>query len=179
MTFLEYYENVFAEEVENNGWIFLDLYRENDYRFSKLRDKIDDKHLYKKEGFGKENDEHVTLLYGQNDKDFVDIKDEIQNTQTFEIKFGNISKFESDDYDVVKVEIISKELENLHYKLKENFENKDEFPKYNPHATLAYVLPKSCDDLLGKCDLTNSKMLINKITFEDSKENKTIIKLRD
>lgn len=92
---------------------------------------------------------HVSLL--------TDIKDavllpatvtSIKTFPAFKINFGSISFFKNDNVDVIKIEIESPELTQLHYLVKNLIPNSYRFDEYNAHCTLAFVKPNSCDFIL-------------------------------
>lgn len=113
------------------------------------------------------NDPHITVFYGLiNECDYFPIKRNIESTvMSFNIKFGNISKFTSDEYDVIKIDIESNELHSINQYIRENYKNILTFTEYKPHMTLAYVLPGTHDHLLGECDITGKILYINYLTF--------------
>jgi len=97
---------------------------------------------------GLEKDIHISLIYGVND-----IKNKVGDLIKKPIKIktdSKISYFDNKDRNqsVAKIKVISKDLEKLHYFIRENFDNKQTFDEYNPHITIAYLkygerLPKS------------------------------------
>jgi len=129
------------------------------FKFDKLKeiqDKIDEDDLYTDEkGYGFENEPHLTSLYGLH-------VDEVTNDQVMDIisKYDignlvlfNISSFNNEEFDVLKFEVkqdmndYSKK-DDIIYKI-----NKDlcklpytsDYPKYEPHSTIAYLKPGTSD----------------------------------
>jgi len=133
-----------------------------------LLSTIDDEDVYIEEGdksFGKEDEPHITLLYGLHD----DIPDEeikeISNKMSkCEINLKKISIFENDKFDVLKFDIIDKSKSELSKMNKEyaKLPHTTDYPDYHPHATIAYIKKgegkKYCKTLTGgdiiitKCD---------------------------
>lgn len=67
------------------------------------------------------------------------MKQMIHNVIPFDVRVRGVSVFESDDrYDVVKFDVESAELSQLH-EMFGKLPNHDEHLKYHPHMTLAYV----------------------------------------
>lgn len=105
--------------------------------------KISDQDLYTEdEKYGKENEAHITLLYGlfigkyNNDQ----VESILYDYTKVHFAITGIGVFENPDkpYDVVKFDIVSEDCITLNEKLKElPYEN--DFPDYHPHMTLAYV----------------------------------------
>ena len=137
---------------------------------------IKEKDLYVDEG-GREENSHVTVLYGLHTNDFQDVKPIIDKLYSFEIKLGKISKFESKDYDVLKVEIESPYLHLINKKLK-TLPFTTKFPNYVPHMTIAYVKKDSCNHLLGNKDLVQ-KIKVSELTFSSKDKIKTKFELKD
>jgi len=129
--------------------------------FHKTQDSIDDSLLYFEKGpgeegeeYGKEDEPHITVLYGLSDpKETDEIVAFLQTQAPIEGVFGQVSLFEGNrkgkekPYDVVKVDIESEGLHALHEAIAEaGFELKGvTFPEYVPHCTLAYVKVGSLD----------------------------------
>jgi hypothetical protein len=97
---------------------------------------------------GLEDTPHVTVKYGIHSPDKECVSEYIKSINDITIRLGNISKFESDDFDVLHIEVDSDDLVNLNKEITENIECTDTFPEYIPHCTLAYVKKGSCDDML-------------------------------
>jgi hypothetical protein len=103
---------------------------------------IADEDLYidEKDGCGRETEQHVTVLYGILDSTPSEALIQIvENTKPFLIEFGGVSIFETEKYDVVKLDIISEELHNLHLEIRRSCPNDNKFPDYKPHCTIAYL----------------------------------------
>jgi hypothetical protein len=77
-----------------------------------------------------------------------DLLETIKKIPSFSINFGAISFFKNADVDVIKVDIESDQLNEIHYNLKSLIPNHYKFDEYHPHCTLAFVKPNSCDFIL-------------------------------
>jgi len=90
---------------------------------------------------GRENDIHVTLLYGLTDVNPDDIRRFIPpDMKQITLRMGLITAFmDKPEYDVLKIDIESPELLRLHYLLRKSLPNKNSFPTYSPHCTVAYL----------------------------------------
>ena len=105
---------------------------------------INDEDIYDEDGFGLEDNAHITLFFGI--KPEVDYKDIVEKLKDYTnipeyIELKNISIFETNDlYDVVKFDIDdgNEMLSGIHNYIEENFPNKKQF-EYHPHCTIAYV----------------------------------------
>lgn len=117
----------------------------------KLQRQISDDLLYIEEpGYGRENIPHITIIYGlHNEADYFTIRRMLGNYKNIPVKLTNISKFSEEKYDVIKIDVVSEVCYQIHNQIKDSCDNTQTYPLYNPHVTLAYVLPGSCDFLLG------------------------------
>jgi len=87
---------------------------------------------------GREDDIHCTVLYGLESDDPTPVRDLLHDYPPFTVILGPISYFEAEDYDVMKIEVISDQLHEMNRSLDE-LDNANTFPDYNPHVTIAYV----------------------------------------
>ncbi len=107
--------------------------------WKKAQDIISDNDITTKEGLGREMDPHVTILYGiHSDVPDEDVEALIDELISPEIRFNHLSIFENPEFDVVKYTIRNKALEKMNKMFKE-LPYTNDFPKYEPHVTLAYV----------------------------------------
>jgi len=139
----------------------------------KMQDEISDEDLYNDpenpNRFGKQDDVHITALYGlvseQDDEDAAtpeDVEKVIMQYEPFTVQISEISMFDNEKFDVVKIAVIpSEELIALHEELKE-FPYKSDYDAYVPHITLAYCLKGTGEKYLKKFK--------DVITIEDIKD---------
>jgi 2'-5' RNA ligase/GNAT superfamily N-acetyltransferase len=134
-----------ADELKENsdnpieyGCLMLDVNIKN---WQELLDRIDDNDVYDEIGFGKENEPHITVLYGFHDDVNVDdiISDVKSLKEPIQFSFKSASLFSNDEYDVLKFDIESDELIKLNKHFKDNYDNTSTFPTYHPHLTIAYL----------------------------------------
>lgn len=129
------------KEIHEFGCLMLQL---DIPKWNYVLSQIDDEDLYTEENdssYGKEDEPHVTVLYGFSENTDVDkIEQLLQKLKKpIEVTFTKIDLFENDKFDVVKFNVESPVLHKLHNYFKKNFENSDKYPSYQPHATIAYV----------------------------------------
>ena len=107
---------------------------------------IDPEDVYTEDGLGLETESHVTILYGLHDdkETFEKIREIVKRYQKTPIKIQlkNITIFENEKFDVVKFDVISKDLKKLNKKVSE-LPHTSTFPDYHAHMTIAYV-KKGC-----------------------------------
>ncbi len=90
--------------------------------------------------FGREDEIHVTVLYGIHSDSSLESKKLIDREKPFTIELGKIGVFTTNDqFDVVKINVNSPELHSLNKKLVNNLEHTNKFKEYQPHITVAYL----------------------------------------
>jgi len=139
------------------------------------RKHIPEKDIFPAEGFDEET--HVTALYGLHTNEYKEVEDHIRGFKPFEITLGDVTKFDTHpEYDVIKIEVESKELRRLNKLLKE-LPYTSKYDTYIPHCTLAYVYKGKCNSLVGNEEFAGRKMKVNELTFSSNVRHKTKIKL--
>lgn len=106
--------------------------------------KIDDADLYVVGSeYGKENQCHMTLLYGLHldagvRKSVIDYYK--TNFWLPKIIGVSVSLFEKDEYDVLKYDIeLTDELAGMNKQLQDSYKFTNSYPDYHPHVTIAYL----------------------------------------
>jgi GNAT superfamily N-acetyltransferase/ADP-ribose pyrophosphatase YjhB (NUDIX family) len=110
---------------------------------------------------------HVTVLFGLvDDSSLEPIREHCATLPPIEFTIGNISAFRNEEHphDVLKLEVVSPQMEELHYWIRENFKNECKFD-FNGHMTMAYIEKGTCADLEGPCEWTGAKYVCNKLVF--------------
>lgn len=136
---------------------------------------IPDEVIYQDEKlrFGREKRPHVTVKFGFTAVHIVPAMRKVaRQTRPFLVKLGSLSLFKNEDYDVVKLGVLSQELHVLNAKLC-GIPNNDEYPTFKPHCTLAYVIPGSCDNLVGAVILRKEldTFVVGKLRFTGKSED--------
>jgi 2'-5' RNA ligase len=128
---------------------------------------------------GLETNPHVTIKYGLTSDDPERIRRIAVNYQPFSISLGDVTLFENDDFDVVKIDIGSDSgtlhLLNQSVALLGSVNTQKE---YNPHLTLAYVKPGTGRKYLG-LSVPHQSVMVSTITFSTSDGYITKIPLGD
>jgi len=104
-----------------------------------LGESIPDEDIYGEGEYGRETDIHCTVLYGLVSDDLRELRGIIEAFPKFSVTLGDISYFEQDDHDVMKIEVHGDKLHELHHLIDDNIENVNSYPEYQPHVTIAYV----------------------------------------
>ncbi len=90
---------------------------------------------------GRETEPHITVKFGLHTNDPEVVRRAVQDCAPIAIQLGAASHFQSDAYDVVKIDVQSESLHALNRHICENLETTDTYPDYKPHITIAYVRP--------------------------------------
>jgi tRNA nucleotidyltransferase/poly(A) polymerase len=129
-------------EEENNTYtgclmLFFDI-----PKWNIITSKIKNDDLYNVEGYGIEDEPHVTILYGINnnisEKDVLNLVEKLVKPD-IEVNIESIDCFENDEFDVVKFNVNSELLHKLNFVLTKKFDYRNNYPDYKPHMTIAYV----------------------------------------
>lgn len=148
---------------------------------AEAQQKIDPKDLYTKEANGGlEDQHHVTLLYGVFDDHKTLILNALKQLKPFALQFGDISSFDTNpDNDVLKFDIVEcPTLHQIHEAIKAIFPNDYKYDEYKPHATLAYLNPKTAKKYVGMPNnVTGRTIMVKHIVWSGTDSSKTLITL--
>lgn len=126
---------------------------------------------------GRENQIHCTVKFGLHTNNIEKIEEILDGFGKFSVRLGSISRFtSSDDFDVLKIEIESEKLQELH-RLLSDLPNDDKFKEYKPHATISYIEKGSSYSLSGDSTFSGEQFEVNEIIFSPAVGNKTTLKL--
>jgi hypothetical protein len=137
-----------------------------------------------KNNFGKEFDTHITLIYGIHSS--IDNKnksiDFLKNINKFKIHLTNVSYFENDEYNVLKIDVISKYLQHLRKKIINLIPNTQTFLNYNPHITIAYLrkdvdINKYIENINKYIENIEKDYIIEEAIYSDFNHEKEYIKI--
>lgn len=128
--------------------------------------------------FGREDEIHVTILYGLHSESPQQVRELLTRTKPFEIKLGKIGVFtNSDKFDVVKIDAQSEALTEINLRISKHVVFTNKYLLYQPHVTIAYV-NKGKGWKHNNVDVFDGKrVLVDQITFSSRNGQKTYIKL--
>jgi 2'-5' RNA ligase len=129
---------------------------------------------------GREDQPHVTVRYGLEGVSAADVASVVGDYGTVRLKLGAVSCFEGaekgKDFDVVKVEVESEDLQRLNRMLG-RLPHTDTHHVYRPHATIAYVKAGRGRKYAEQFKALNAETLADAITFSDTEGNRSTIPL--
>lgn len=149
-----------------------------DSDWSKLQVLIDDDEVYDNKGFGREDEPHITLLYGLHDTvDDNDIKETVEEFDEIMVTLSKVGFFTNDKFDVIKYELSDKQLFEMNTLLKE-FPHTSSYPIYEPHLTIAYVKKGLGDEIAKRFNKEESlEYLCGKVRYTKANKEKKYFKL--
>lgn len=107
------------------------------------KEHIDDKDLFRDPNdvsFGREDEMHVTILYGLHSESPKQTKRLLKKEPPIDVKLGKIDLFTGPVlFDVVIIAVESTDLERLNKKMRDNVTFSNRYKSYVPHVTIAYV----------------------------------------
>lgn len=107
--------------------------------------------------YGIEDECHITICFGlENDVRFEDFKEYLFPLEDYKTILINISTFENEKYDVLKVDARCPKAKESNKLINDNFEVHTDFKDYHAHMTIAYLQKgkgkKYTKDILDKIE---------------------------
>lgn len=138
----------------NREYAFLMIEYETPIFIKDLQNSIKKEELYTEEDnddYGLETKSHVTLVPClDNDVNLEDLKKFLKDISEYDIILTDISKFECENFDVLKCTVKSKALKDTNKEILKHFKSYTEFKDYTPHLTIAYMQRGMADKYLKK-----------------------------
>ena len=127
--------------------------------------------------FGREDDIHITLIYGIHTISSKEVSRQIQE-KAFEVELGEMNLFtKGTKFDVLIINVECNLLHKLHNKIQYNLEVTKSHPEYVPHVTIAYLKKGEGNKFINNKDFQGEKFKVNELIFSSKTGVKTPIKL--
>ena len=126
------------------------------------------------EGHGLEDDPHITVLYGTHTNDGSVIKKAIDDNfskSTLAITLGKTSLFDNPKFDVLKMEVVSKDLAELNAAMKKALPFTSDYEGYTPHCTVAYLKKGKAAPFVDK-EVSTTSFTVSEYIFSDNNSKK-------
>lgn len=124
----------------------------------------------KNPNFGRENEIHVTVLYGLHSDNSTESRRVVKNCKSFNVRLGPVDVFTTNDnFDVVMVKVLSPELHALNKKFCDQVKFTNKFPVYRPHITIAYVKKGEGSKYKGEKLFEGKSFKVDKVLFSSKK----------
>lgn len=170
----------FANKDKCKGWLAVRL-KKNDVNFIQKWSKsyITEDMLYKKEGHGREEDSHITILYGICVEDPEIIKILLEDVKPLKVSFGKIGFFKSKDgVNPLIIKVESEDLEKLNEKIKKYLNVESTYKEYKPHCTIAYLNDGEAMQFAGDTYFDGMEFTFDEVVFVNNKKEEKTIKLK-
>lgn len=107
------------------------------------RTNVSDDDIYvtqKDPTFGREDEIHVTILYGLHTDDAELVREILKDQGPVKVTLGKVDVFTNPyKFDVVMIDVYSEDLSRLNSLLQKKLKFTNKYPVYNPHVTISYV----------------------------------------
>jgi 2'-5' RNA ligase len=132
----------------------------------------------KQPSFGREDDVHVTLIYGIHTDDYEDVHHLFSKEKPFECKLGKMSLFKKNDkFDVLVIDVDCENLHELNSKMRRQIDATETHPQYIPHVTICYLKKGTGEQYIEDKSFLDEKFECDKVIFSSKNGKKTTIKL--
>ncbi len=139
---------------------------------------ISDEDLHEEPGYGREEELHITVLYGLHTQSPAVAKEVARRTEPFTVELGRMSLFiDSPHFDVLKIGVKCQELHELNGLFRKKVEYTNRFNDYKPHVTLAYLKKGKGWRYEGVDDFDGKMFEPDTLIFSDADRHKTICPL--
>lgn len=130
--------------------------------------------------FGREDNIHITILYGIHTNNFNLISEILNNQHVFTCNLGKTSLFTDNlKFDVLKIDVEAPELYKINSLLKNRLTVTSTHLEYIPHVTIAYLLKKKGNQYANVTDFNGKNFLVDKIVFSSKTGDKYNINLKE
>lgn len=137
-------------------------------------------HDPKNPSLGRENELHVTILYGIHSAFPDQTFKLLRNENSVNIRLGEIHVFKKTDwFDVITIAVDGPDLERLNAKLRGNIRHSCRYKVYVPHVTIAYVNKGESNGLEGMCKFGNRTFVGDTAVFSSKHGQRSSFKLKD
>jgi 2'-5' RNA ligase len=144
--------------------------------------KIPDGYVFRhpdQPGYGREQDPHITLLYGIHTEKSTRVRKLVRDVETFQVALGKVSLFTTSSvYDVLKIEVAAPALTRLNKMLRDSLYCTQSFHEYSPHMTVAYLEKGRGEKYDGDDRFKGKTFEATHLIFSSSAGTKTRIKLK-
>ena len=124
---------------------------------------------------GREDEIHVTILYGLHSESPQESKKFIEGIGPITGKLGKAKIFPKIEFDVLVIEVISDDFSKLNDKLRKNVKYSNQYTEYKPHVTIAYIKKNRAWRYSGNRKWKGKKFTCDYVVFSSTNGIKTKI----
>jgi len=146
-------------------------------------DYIDEQDVFSNPDYpylGREENTHCTVLYNIVDTEPEQAQKVLTGEPSFNVELGELSVFENDMFDVIKINVSGQGLDDLHEVASSEIDHDELYHKFNPHVTIAFLKKYKGTRLLervNKRKFVGIKLKVNKLLFNKYRKDETVINL--
>lgn len=129
---------------------------------------------------GREDKTHCTVLHSITDTAPEQAQKVLAGEPSFTVELGEISIFENEVFDVVKINVIGDALHRLYRVATNSFSHNKAYFEFNPHLTIAFMKKHKGKKLLEKINkkkFLGKRFEVEELCFNKYRINETIIDL--
>jgi hypothetical protein len=128
---------------------------------------------------GRENQIHCTVLYGIESASSIKARKVLKSVNEFEVELGDISFFEQNENDVMKIEVHSEYLHQINSLLRNGVDYQNNYPNYEPHCTVAYIQKNVKEKMkYDKSYFKGLKQIVRDLEFSSKDGSREMISLK-
>ena len=144
----------------------------------RIASHIDPRDLVKKEFVP-----HISLKYGLHTTDPAPVEQLLADEPPIRVRFGKTDFFPAENSpdsqnDVLYVKVFSPDMRRIHKKLIGSLPHTMNYPKYEPHVTVAYLKKGRAQKYAGRTDLNNVEHTFDTVRFSKPSGRKFSISLQ-
>lgn len=129
--------------------------------------------------FGREDDIHITLIYGIHAENPKEVKPLLREENAFKCKLGEISLFtKNDKFDVLVINVECEDLHKLNKKMQLFLDVTQSHIEFKPHVTIAYLKKNEGNKFLGDKTFNGEVFDVKQLKFSSKNGRKTEIALK-
>lgn len=129
--------------------------------------------------YGREDDIHITVICGVTSP-LQTLINVFKKEKSFKVTLRNITLFQNQKYDVLKIDIESEKLHRLHRIANNDLIHTCKRPSFLPHITIAYLRKDCTSNVMSRVEprLFNGRQVqINELVYNPAFSEKHTIKL--
>jgi len=129
---------------------------------------------------GREVNTHCTVLYNIVDTDPEQVQKVLTGEPSFEVELGELSVFENDIFDVIKISVSGQGVEDLYDVASSEIDHDELYFNFNPHITIAFLKKhkgKTLMERVNKRKFTGIRVKVNELCFNKYRKDATVISL--
>lgn len=172
MNFLDWFLNESFKKKYSFSSVQVNLPSNLSKQIIKFGKSIPNKEIYEKEG--REDEIHITVLYGIHTTSYLKVFKLFKDLKPFKCKLGKTSCFETETYDVLKIDVHCPKLHKLNKLLTENVKYTNKYPKYIPHVTIAYLKSGKGKKYIDDSTFEGTEFIVDNMVFSSSNGKKYV-----